>query len=170
MHGPLVYYGGGLLAIAASILLLYLLYLMVRAFWSLWRTRRCRQFAELAAKKEREGDLAGAIALYIKAESSWTLNAWDGGRESWSRDLDLLSSTCSGLVRALAREPGTAYRDLDATIREMREILRDRRNFGVDGRKMLPEVMVRWKVSIDRLNGLRSRLRDASNPKRVARR
>ncbi len=103
-------------------------------------------------------------ACYLKAEAAWSLNSWDGGRESWLKDLDRLGNIGSGLVRTLAREPGTAYSDFNATIREMREMLRERRNFRIDGRRMLPDVVVRWKASVQRLNSLRARLRKSASP------
>jgi len=165
MYGRLVYIGGSILALAAGLLLLYCVYLVSRALWSLMRGRRCKEFAEMAAKKYREGDVSGAVSLFLKAEANWALNRWDGGRESWTKDLDRLGSIASGFVRALAREPGTTYSDFNATLSEMRGLLRERRNFGIDGRKMLPEVTVRWNASLDRLNSLRKRLREISNPK-----
>jgi hypothetical protein len=168
MHGPLFYAGVALL-FAAAIFLLYLLYLALRAFLSLRRTRRCQEFAEMAAKRQREGNVSESITLYLKAEASWSLNSWDGGRESWLKDLDRLNSIGSGLVRTLSREPGTTYSDFNATIREMREILSDRNNFRLDGRRMLPDVVVRWKASVQRLNGLRGRLRKVCEPVKVGR-
>jgi len=168
MHGPWLYPGGALL-VAAAIFLAYLLYLAARALRSLTRARRCQRFAELAAKKQREGDLPGSMTLFLKAESAWSLNTWDGGRESWLKDLDRLGNIGSGLVRTLAREPGMTYSDFNATIREMREMLRDRGNFRIDGRRMLPDVVVRWKASVQRLNGLRVRLRQVCEPRKVGR-
>ena len=155
MHGPWFYAGAALLVVAA-IFLAYLLYLALCAFWSLRRTRRCQELAEQAAKKQREGDISGSVGLYLKAEAAWSLNLWDGGRESWLKDLDRLGNIGSGLVRTLAREPGMAYSDFNATLREMREMLRNRENFRIDGRRMLPDVVVRWNASVKRLNGLRA--------------
>lgn len=168
MHGPL-FYASALLLVAAAFFLVYLLYLALRAFWSLRRSRRCQEFAELAAKKQREGDMSSSFGLYLKAEAAWSLNSWDGGRESWQKDLDRLGSIGSGLVRTLSRDPGMTYSDFNATIREMREMLRDRNNFRIDGRRMLPEVVVRWNASVKRLNGLRVRLRQVCEPSKVAR-
>jgi hypothetical protein len=168
MHGPWLYVGGALL-VAASIFLLFLLYLAARALRSLVRARRCRTFADLAAKKQREGDIPGSVSLYLKAEAAWSLNTWDGSRESWLKDLDRLGNIGSGLVRTLSREPGMAYSDFNATIREMREMLRDRNNFRMDGRRMLPDVAVRWNASIRRLNGFRIRLRQVCEPRKVGR-
>ena len=168
MHGPWFYAGAALLVVAA-IFLAYLLYLALRAFWSLRRTRRCQELAEQAAKKQREGDISGSVGLYLKAEAAWSLNLWDGGRESWLKDLDRLGNIGSGLVRTLAREPGMAYSDFNATLREMREMLRNRENFRIDGRRMLPDVVVRWNASVKRLNGLRARLRQVCEPSKVGR-
>lgn len=168
MHGPWLYAGVALL-IAAAIFLAYLLYLAFRALRSLRRSRRCQYFAELAAKSQREGDAARSVGLYLKAEAAWSLNSWDGGRESWLKDLDRLGNIGSGLVRTLAREPGTTYSDFNATIREMREMLRERNNFRIDGRRMLPEVVVRWKASVQRLNTLRGRMRQVCDPHKVGR-
>jgi len=168
MHGPWLYAGGALL-FAAAVFLFFLLYLAGRALRSLMRARRCQHFAELAAKKQREGDVPGSVGLYLKAESAWSLNTWDGSRESWLRDLDRLGNIGSGLVRTLSREPSTTYADFNATIREMREVLRERSNFGIDGRRMLPDVVVRWKASIQRLNNLRSRLRQVCEPRKIGR-
>lgn len=169
LHGPLLYAALTLLFIAVPALL-YLTYLAGRGLWSLRRARRCGDYLEEAAKKYREGDVSAAVYLYLKAESNWSLNSWDGSRESWLKDLDRLGSIGSGLVRALSREPTTAIGDFNATIREMREVLRERSNFGLDGRRMLPEVTVRWRASQSRLNVLRLRLRDISRPSKIARR
>jgi hypothetical protein len=168
MHGPW-YYAGAALLVAAGGFLIYCLYLATRAFWSLRRSRRCQHFAELAAKKQREGDVPGSVVLYLKAEATWSLNSWDGGRESWLKDLERLGSIGSGLVRTLAREPGTAYSDFNATIRDMRDLLRDRNNFRIDGRRMNPDVIVRWKASVHRLNNLRGRLRQICEPAKIGR-
>jgi hypothetical protein len=165
MRGPLYYIGGSLLALLAALFLVVLLALAARASWSLRRGRRCRDLAELAARRYREGDIPGAVHMYLKAESCWALNQWDGGPESWVRDLDRLAGIMSGLVRVVAREPGTTYSDFNATIREMRDILRERRNFGLDGRKMLPDVSVRWNASVSRLYAQRKRLRAVCDPK-----
>jgi hypothetical protein len=168
MHGPWFFIGAVLL-VAAAAFLLYCLYLAVRALNSLRRSQRCQEFAELAAKKQREGDVSGSVVLYLKAEASWSLNSWDGGRESWLKDLDRLGNIGSGLVRTLTREPGMAYSDFNATLREMREMLRDRGNFRIDGRRMNPDVSVRWQASVQRLNVLRGRLRDVCQPAKVGR-
>jgi hypothetical protein len=168
MHGPWLYVGGALLFAAAGFLL-FLLYLAGRALRSLLRARRCQHFAELAAKKQREGDVPGSVGLFLKAESAWSLNTWDGSRESWLKDLDRLGHIGSGLVRTLSREPGTTYADFNATIREMREVLRERDNFGLDGRRMLPDVVIRWKASVQRLNNLRTRLRQVCEPPKIGR-
>jgi hypothetical protein len=119
----------------------------------------------MAAKKQREGDVPEAVNLYLKAEANWSLNTWDGSRESWLKDLERLGTIGGGIVRPLARDPVTVYADFNATLREMRDILHERRNFGFDGRKMLPEVTVRWNASVARLNSLRKRLREVCNPK-----
>jgi hypothetical protein len=168
MHGPWLYAGWALL-IAAAIFLSYCVYLAARALRSLTRSRRCQHFAELAAKKQREGDVSGSVSLFLKAESSWSLNSWDGGRESWLKDLERLGKIGSGLVRTLNREPGTTYSDFNATIREMREMLVDRNNFRIDGRRMLPDVTVRWKASVSRLNKLRGQLRKVCEPRKIGR-
>jgi len=168
MHGPWLYAGGALL-VAAALFLCYLLFLAARALRSLTRARRCQDFTELAAKKQREGDAPGSVSLFLKAESAWSLNTWDGGRESWLKDLDRLGSIGSGLVRTLSRDPGTTYSDFNATLREMREMLRDRNNFRIDGRRMVPDVVIRWKASVQRLNGLRARLRKVCEPRKVGR-
>jgi hypothetical protein len=168
MHGPW-FYVGALLLVAAAAFLFYCVYLAVRGLRSLRRSRRCQHFAELAAKKQREGDVSGSVALYLKAEASWSLNSWDGGRESWLKDLDRLGNIGSGLVKTLTREPGTAYSDFNATLREMREMLRDRGNFRIDGRRMNPDVIVRWKASVHRLNALRGRLREICESAKIRR-
>ncbi len=169
MQGPWLYVGR-LLLVAAAVFLVFLLYLAARAVWSLQRTRRCQDLVESAAKKQREGDIPAAVTLYLKAEAAWSLNAWDGSPDSWRKDLDRLASIGAGLVRSLAREPGTAYSDFKATLGEMRAVLSERSNFGLDGRRMLPSVLVRWNASLDRLNMLRARLREVCTPERIRRR
>jgi len=169
MHGPWIYAGGALLVVAA-VFLLFLLSLAARAARSLIRARRCGHFAELAAKKQREGDIPASFNLFLKAESAWSLNSWDGSRDSWLRDIDSLAKIGSGLVRTLSREPGTTYADFNATLNEMRQILRERNNFGLDGRRMLPDVVVRWKASVNRLDNLRVRLREVCQPENMRRR
>jgi hypothetical protein len=168
MHGPW-FYVGALLLLAAGAFLFFCVYLAVRGMRSLRRSRRCQHFAELAAKKQREGDVSGSVVLYLKAEASWSLNSWDGGRDSWLKDLDRLGNIGSGLVKTLTREPGMAFSDFNATLREMREMLRERGNFRIDGRRMNPDVFVRWKASVQRLNTQRSRLRKICEPAKVGR-
>jgi hypothetical protein len=158
MHGPW-FYVGGLLLVAAGAFLLYCVYLALRGMRSLRRSRRCQHFAELAAKKQREGDVSGSVVLYLKAEAAWSLNSWDGGRESWLKDF----------ARTLTREPAMAFSDFNATLREMREMLRERGNFRIDGRRMNADVFVRWKASVQRLNALRRRLRQICEPAKVGR-
>jgi hypothetical protein len=178
MGGPWLYRFGGpvvtvlatVLTAAAVLFLFFLVYLALRKTRSLARSRRCQQVAADAAKKHREGDLPGAVTLYQKADAAWSLNTYDGSRESWSKDLDLLTSITSGLVKTQAREPGTVYSDFTATVREMRDMLRERQNFGIDGRKMNPDVLVRWKASIVRLAMIRKRIRETCSLKAVARR
>ncbi|HEV8068228.1 MAG TPA: hypothetical protein VGP76_10850 [Planctomycetaceae bacterium] len=163
------YYGGALFLVAAGLVLLYLLFLASQSLRSLVRARRCRSLAEMAAKRQREGDATQAVNLYLKAESAWALNRWDGSRDSWMRDLDLLATIGTGLVRSVGREPGTCYADFNATIREMREVLKERRNFGVDGRRILPDVTIRWRASMDRLDDYRAQLREVCNLRNIRR-
>src|ERR1700677_2284899 len=115
------YYGGALFLVGAAFVLMYLLFLAGQGLRSLMRARRCRSLAEMAGKKQREGYVTDAVNLYLKAEYAWALNRWDGSRDSWLLDLDLLATIGSGLVRSIGREPGTSYADFTATIREMRE-------------------------------------------------
>jgi hypothetical protein len=163
------YYGGALFLLTAGVVLLYLVFLATQALRSLVRARRCQSLADTAGKKQREGNATEAVGLYLRAESAWALNRWDGSRDSWMRDLDLLAAIGSGLVRSVGREPGTCYADFNATIREMREVLKERRNFGVDGRRILPDVMIRWKASMDRLDDYRAQLREVCHPRRIRR-
>jgi hypothetical protein len=163
------YYGGALFLVGAAFVLMYLVFLAGQGLQSLMRARRCRNLAEMAGKRQREGNVTDAVNLYLKAEHAWALNRWNGSRDSWLRDLDLLATIGSGLVRSLGREPGTSYADFNATIREMREVLKERRNFGVDGRRILPEVMIRWKASMDRLDENRARLRETCHPRNIRR-
>ena len=165
----LLYYGGGLFLLLAGGGLLYLVYLASVSLRSLIRARRCQSLAELANQRQREGNVTEAVGLYLKAESAWALNRWDAGRDSWLRDLDLLATIGTGLVRSVGREPGTCYADFKATIGEMREVLKERRNFGVDGRRILPEVMIRWKASMDRLDDYRAQLRQVCHPRNIRR-
>jgi hypothetical protein len=165
----LFYYGGGLILVGAGCALVYLVYLVGQSLRSLMRSRRCQDLAERAHQRQREGNVTEAVNLYLKAESAWALNLFKGSRESWLKDLDLLSSIGSGLVKSVGREPGTCYSDFNATIREMREVLKERRNFGVDGRKILPDVMIRWKAAQERLDDYRARLREACHPRNIRR-
>ena len=116
-----------------------------------------------------EGNVTEAVSLYLRAESAWALNHFDGSRDSWLRDLDLLATIGSGLVRSVGREPGTCYADFKATIGEMRSVLKERRNFGVDGRRILPDVMIRWKASMERLDDYRAQLRQVCHPRNIRR-
>jgi hypothetical protein len=165
----LLFYGGGLLLFGAACVLIYLIYLATGAMRSLVRARRCHNLAELAVKRQKEGNVTEAVSLYLKAESAWSLNRFDGSRDSWLKDLDLLSTIGSGLVKSVGREPGTCFADFKATIGEMREVLKERRNFGVDGRRILPDVMIRWKASMGRLNDYRAQLRDVCHPRNIRR-
>jgi hypothetical protein len=163
------YYGGTLFLGAAAVVLMYLVYLAAQALRSLIRARRCQNLTQMAAQRQREGNPHEAVSLYLKAESAWGLNRWDGSRDSWMRDLDLLATIGSGLVRSVGREPGTWYADFNATIRQMRDVLKERRNFGVDGRRILPDVMIRWKASMDRLADYRAQLREVCHPGNIRR-
>ena len=163
------FYSGALFLVAAGFVLLYLLFLAGQALRSLMRARRCQNLAEMAGKRLREGNATEAVSLFSKAESAWALNRWDGSRDSWMRDLDLLANIGSGLVRSVGRDPGTCFADFNATIREMREVLKERRNFGVDGRRILPDVMIRWKASMDRLDDYRAQLRQVCQPRNIRR-
>jgi hypothetical protein len=163
------FYGGALFLIGAGVLLLYLLFLASQALRSLVRARRCRNLAELAGRRQREGNATEAVNLYLKAESAWALNRFDGSRDSWMRDLDLLLTIGSGLVKSVGRDPGTMFADFNATIREMRDVLKERKNFGVDGRRILPDVMIRWKASMDRLEDYRAQLREVCHPRNIRR-
>jgi hypothetical protein len=165
----LLLYGGGLFLVLAGFALIYLLFLASQGLRSLVRARRCKNLADLAGKRQREGNVTEAVSLYLKAESAWALNRFDGSRDSWLRDLDLLSNIGSGLVRSVGREPGTCYADFNATIREMREVLKERRNFGVDGRRILPDVMIRWKASMERLGDYRAQLREVCHARNIRR-
>jgi hypothetical protein len=165
----LLYYGGGITLVGAGLVLIYLLFLASQSLRSLMRARRCQNLAEMAAKRQKEGNATEAVTLYLKAESAWALNRFSGSRDSWMRDLDLLTAIGTGLVRSVGRDPGTCFADFNATIREMRDVLRERRNFGVDGRKVLPDVMIRWKAAQERLDDYRSRLRDACHPRNIRR-
>jgi hypothetical protein len=165
----LLYYGGGVTLVGAGLVLIYLLFLASQSVRSLMRARRCQNLTEMAAKRQKEGNATEAVNLYMRAESAWALNRFSGSRDSWMRDLDLLAAIGTGLVRSVGREPGTCFADFNATIREMREVLRERRNFGVDGRKILPDVMVRWKAAQERLDDHRARLRDACHPRNIRR-
>jgi hypothetical protein len=163
------YYGGALFLVGAACALMYLLFLASQGLRSLVRARRCRNLAEMAAKRQREGNVTEAVGLYLRADAAWALNRWDGSRDSWLRDLDLLAAIGSGLVRSVGREPGTCFVDFNATIREMREVLKERKNFGVDGRRILPEVMIRWKASTDRLDDYRAQLREVCQLRNIRR-
>jgi|HubBroStandDraft_5_1064220.scaffolds.fasta_scaffold43863_2 hypothetical protein len=165
----LLVYGGGLVLVVAACVLPYLAYLAVRGMRSLARARRCQNLAELAGQRQREGNVPEAVSLYLRAETAWALNHFDGSRDSWLRDLDLLATIGSGLVRSVGREPGTCYADFKATIGEMREVLKERRNFGVDGRRILPDVMIRWKASMERLDDYRAQLRQVCHPRNIRR-
>jgi hypothetical protein len=165
----LLVYGGGLVLVVAACVLPYLAYLAVRGMRSLARARRCQNLAELAGQRQREGNVPEAVSLYLRAETAWALNHFDGSRDSWLRDIDLLATIGSGLVRSVGREPGTCYADFKATIGEMREVLKERRNFGVDGRRILPDVMIRWKASMERLDDYRAQLRQVCHPRNIRR-
>ncbi len=165
----LLVYGGGLVLVVAACVLPYLAYLALRGMRSLARARRCQSLAELAVQRQREGNVTEAVSLYLRAESAWALNHFDGSRDSWLRDLDLLATIGSGLVRSVGREPGTCYADFKATIGEMRDVLKERRNFGVDGRRILPDVMIRWKASMERLDDYRAQLRQVCHPRNIRR-
>ncbi len=164
-----LFYGGGMLLVAAAVVLPYLVFLAASGLRSFLRSRRCRHLAEMASMRQREGNATEAINLYLKAESAWALNRFDGSRDSWMRDLDLLSAIGNGLVRSVGRDPGTSYADFKATISEMREVLKERRNFGVDGRRILPDVMIRWKASMGRLSDYRAQLREVCNARNIRR-
>lgn len=153
------------LLIVAVLFGLYVLFLLGRAVYSLYNQRKSRRCLELGNVKAREGDVPTALSLFLKAESAWELNRYDGGPESMLHDLKQYSAIADAIARYSGRDAETVHSDIKATVREMGDLLRDPTSFGVDGRRLQPDAALRWTASCERLNLMRPKLRSICNPK-----
>ena len=145
---------GGLAVIAA-----------VYAIYSLVRNRKTEKYLGLAKQYMHENRKPEAAAAFLKAESTWHLNSHNGSRDSLSRDLDHFIRISQGLFKLTGTHSGTLVTDVNSLVSEMKSVLKNRENFGIDGRKMKPEVATHWIGLGERLQSLRSRLRTECNPR-----
>lgn len=141
------------------------LFVLGRKTWSLYSQRSTRRRLAEGMAKAREGDIPGAVRLLLKAERSWSLNSYDGSRDSLLRDLDEYVKIAGGIFSVLHINAGPVYQDINGLVGEMRRHLADRSNFGVDGRRMKPDAAVRWAVMCRRLDEIRPKLRSTCDPR-----
>ena len=154
-----------LLLIFAILFGLYAVFAAFKGFRSLLRARACKNYAEQAKKLLWENNTVAAVPMFLKAERKWSLNSHDGGRESLMADIDLYASICRGLFKALHITSGSVYKDVFGILNEMKAIISNRANFGVDGRNMKPDVLARWLSLQERLKALRKPIHDTVKPK-----
>jgi len=153
------------LLIVLAIFLLWAVYAASGAIVSLLKQRTAASCLDQAGQRAREGDLSGALALYLKAEASWTLDAEHRNRATTLSDLDRYGQIAAGIASAVGREASTAHADIRATLRELRELTPHRSSFGVDGNAQASQALVRWNASRDRLEMLRAKLRATCDPR-----
>ena len=134
------------------------------AFRSLVKVRSSQRYFEQAKKTLWEGRKVEALRLYLKAEKRWELNSYDGGRSSLMKDLEQYLDISAGVFKIVGKQTGQVRSDIHGLIAEMKSHLKNRDNFGIDGRKMKPDAAERWQAMCERLNALRHELRGSTQP------
>lgn len=134
------------------------------AFRSLFKLRSCQRYLEQAKKSLREGRQTEALRLFLKSEKRWELNSYDGGRSSLMKDLEQFLDITAGIFKIVGKNSQQVRSDISGLVAEMKAHLQDRNNFGIDGRKMKPEVAERWLAMCGRLESLRGDLRSCTQP------
>jgi hypothetical protein len=133
----------------------------VYAIRSLFMAKAAEKYLDQATRLLREHRETEALALYLKAESRWALNSYDGGRESLLHDLEQYMAIAAGIFKILGKHAGSIRSDVHGMIAEMKAHLRERSNFGIDGRKMKADAAERWEAMCSRLSVFREKLRES---------
>jgi len=154
--------------IFVSIVGIFAVVAAVYAVLSLYKSKSAQRYLKQAHALLRERKETEALAMFLKAEASWELNSYDGGRESLLRDLGSYKTIAGNVFKILGRHAGPVRPDIQSIIAEMTAYLRDRSNFGIDGRKMKIDSAQRWVAMCERLETLRNKLREACQPEMVA--
>ncbi len=157
--------GATLLFIALALFLAWALYAFSGAFLATLRQGASNRSLELAQRKLNEGDLSGSLPLFLKAESNWTMDAEHRSHKATLADLDQYGKIAAGIANAVGREASSCLADVRATLREMRELVPNRANFGVDGSGGESKSAIRWNASVERFKMLRAKLRATCDPR-----
>jgi len=134
------------------------------AFRSLFKLRSCQRYFEQAKKTLWEGREVEALKLFLKAEKRWELNSYDGGRGSLLKDLEQYLDISNGVFRIVGKNATHVRSNIQGLVAEMKAHLKERGNFGIDGRKMKPEAAERWQAMCQRLESLRRQVRETTQP------
>ena len=154
-----------ILFIVLALFLAWALYAFSGAFLATIRQSASNRSLEHAQQKLNEGDLSGSLQLFLKAEKNWTLDAEHRSQKATLADLDQFGKIAAGIANAVGREAATCLADVRATLRELRELVPNRANFGVDGSGNESKSAVRWNAACERLQTLRTKLRATCDPR-----
>jgi len=135
-----------------------------RGLFSIYRQSRTRRLAAQGTKALKERQEAEALAWFLKAEASWSLNTHDGHRASLESDLDFLTKIADGIFKIVGLKSGPLRGDLQGIIGEMKSLLHQHPYFSTDVRKTRPELLERWNAMCERLNVIRAELRTVGQP------
>lgn len=148
-----------------AVFLVWAVYAFSGAFIATLRQQTARRCLEQAQRKSEEGDLSGSLALFLRAESNWTLDPDHRTQKATIADLDQYAKIAGGVANAIGREASSIHADIRATLREMRELVPSRSSFGVDGSGQDSQKALRWNASLERLKVLRTKLRASCDPR-----
>ncbi|MCH7687830.1 MAG: hypothetical protein IH899_14295 [Planctomycetes bacterium] len=87
------------------------------------------------------------------------MNSHNGSPKSFRRDIDQFSAIATAIFKVLFVKSGPVWEDVNATVAQMKALLADRSNFGIDGRTMQTDVAPRWHGLCARIELLRPKLR-----------
>ncbi len=155
--------GKMILLVVMSAFGVFALVAMVFAFRSLFKVRSSQRYFEQAKKTLWEGRKVEALKLFMKAEKRWELNSYDGGRSSLMKDLEQYLDIAAGIFKIVGKQSNQVRSDIHGLVSEMKSHLKNRDNFGIDGRKMKPDAAVRWQAMCERLDALRGELRNSTS-------
>jgi hypothetical protein len=154
-----------ILFIVLAFFLAWALYAFSGAFLATLRQGVSNRCLEQAQRRLNEGDLSGSLPLFLKAEANWTLDAEHRSHKATMADFDQYGKIAAGIANAVGREASTCLADIRATLREMRELVPNRANFGVDASGGESKSAVRWNASCERFKQLRAKLRSTCDPR-----
>ncbi|MBI5383630.1 MAG: hypothetical protein HZA90_02975 [Verrucomicrobia bacterium] len=129
---------------------------------SLRGRRKCRRLCALAAQAADQGRSEEALGLLLAAEQAWAFNAHDGSRSSNLSDLKDFSGILDEFARLGVKTADDApWAHIRRSVADLRNLLSDRSNFGIDGRMMKREAAVQWSQLSGEFAALRQALRRA---------